>query len=285
MKARPQLFSSRIKEPKIRGSEDGAATGATAGGPRQAYLECSHVWFSYGSEVVLEDVTFKVERGEFAAVLGPNGSGKTTLLKLALGLMKPTSGNLELFGTQPDRFRSWHLVGYVPQSTEGLQEQFPATVEEIVSQGLYRGFDALSAWRCRGRESVMRALETVGIEQLRGRRISSVSVGQQQRTLLARALVRQPELLVLDEPVAGVDAAAEEQFYELLRRLNRELELTILMVTHDIGAVMRDATTVACVNRTLVFHGPAHRITQKELSALYGFPMDVLVHDVLHEHR
>ena len=110
-------------------------------------------------------------------------------------------------------------------------------------------------------------------------------MGQQQRVLIARSLVRGPELLVLDEPVAGVDAGGQEHFFELIRRLNRERGITILMVSHDIGAALRDATAVACINRRIVFHGPSHSVTARELSLLYGIPVDVLIHDALHEHR
>ena len=248
-------------------------------------LEFSGVSFEYNSETVIEDVTFAAGRGEFIAILGPNGSGKTTLLKLALGLLRPNRGAVRLFGEQPERFRAWSRIGYVPQTVDSLDAQFPATVEEVVAQGLYRGFDPAAIWRRNGRPEVLQAMATAGVAHLKGRRISSLSVGQQQRTLIARGLVRQPELLVLDEPVAGVDAAGQEQVYSMLRRLNGELGITILVVSHDIGAVMREATTVACINRSLVFHGPPHQITQKELSMLYGLPMNVLLHDVLHEHR
>lgn len=248
-------------------------------------LEFDHVWFYYDSEPAVQDVTLVIGRGEFVAILGPNGSGKTTLLKLSLGLLKPTRGAVALFGESPERFRAWARVGYVPQRAEGVSSQFPATVEEIVAQGRYRGFDPLALWRRSGQAEVIEALETVGVADLRRRKISSLSVGQQQRALIARALVRQPELLVLDEPVAGIDAAGQEQLYAMLQRLNAERGITILMVSHDIGAVMRQATRVACINRTLVFHGPPHGLTQRELSELYGLPMDVLLHDVLHEHR
>lgn len=251
-------------------------------GPCLAFDEVS---FQYDSERVISNVTFSVARGEFVAILGPNGSGKTTLLKLALGLVKPTSGAVALLGQRPDRFRAWERVGYVPQRVEGVNAQFPATVEEVVVHGLYRGFDPLGLWRRNAQAAVVTAMETAGIADIRRRRISSLSAGQQQRTLIARALVREPELLALDEPAAGVDTGGQEQLYAMLRRINDERGITIIMVSHDIGTVLREATTVACINRTLVFHGPPHQITQIELSALYGLPMDVLLHDVLHEHR
>ncbi len=248
-------------------------------------LEFSGVTYRYGSVDALSNVSFSVESGDFFAVMGPNGSGKTTLVRLALGLTTPTFGEVKLFGVPASSFDRWDLVGYVPQTMDGIHSQFPATVREIVTHGLYKGFDPFGFWRRGRNEIVDRSLEIVGIEDLAGRRISAVSVGQQQRALIARSLVRQPKLLILDEPEAGVDAVGQEQLYSVLRRLNTEQGITVLMVSHDIGAVLRQAKTVACINRTVVFHGPAHRMTEKELSDLYGLPMDMLLHDELHEHR
>ncbi len=254
-------------------------------GVAQSPLQFENVWYQYDSEAVIEDVSLSVGPGEFVAILGPNGSGKTTLIKLALGLVTPSRGSVKLFGESPERFRDWNKIGYVPQAVEVIGTQFPATVEEVVAQGLYKGFDPFSLFRKSGQPAVRDAMETAGIAAIKRRRISSLSIGLEQRTLIYRARVRSPQLLVLYEPVDGVDAAGQEQLYSMLRRLNREHDMTILMVSHDIGAVMREATTVACINRSLVFHGPPHNITQKELSTLYGLPMDVLLHDVLHEHR
>ena len=253
--------------------------------PGSKCLEFRGVSYQYDSIYAVEDITFSVSEGDFVAILGPNGSGKTTLVKLALGLAKPTHGEVLLFGTRAQVFRQWDLIGYVPQAVDGIHTQFPATVQEIVAHGLYRGFDPLGFWRSSKQEAVTRCLETLGIADLARRRISSLSLGQQQRALIARSLVRGPKLLVLDEPEAGVDAAGQEQLYSIIRRLNTEQGITLLMVSHDIGVVMREAKTVACINRTLVFHGEPHRITQRELSDLYGLPMDVLVHDLMHEHR
>jgi zinc transport system ATP-binding protein len=258
---------------------------AVDGSEQLPVLDFRQACFTYDSQPALEDITFSVRPGEFTAVLGPNGSGKTTLLKLALGLLRPNRGMVNLFGDSPERFKRWQRVGYVSQTVEGLYSRFPATVEEIVAQGLYRGVDPLSVVRSPGRREVVVALEAAGIDHLRRRRISDISLGQQQRMLVARALISSPELLLLDEPVAGIDAAGQEQFHAMLRRLNQENGMAILIVSHDIGAVMREATTCACINRTMRFHGPAHRITSRELSDLYGVPVDVLIHDALHEHR
>jgi len=158
-------------------------------------------------------------------------------------------------------------------------------VREIVNFGSYAGFNPLAIFKRKNTSRVDEAMEMAGIQHLAERRVSDLSVGQQQRMLIARSLVRRPDLLVMDEPVAGVDAAGEEQFHSMVRRLNRELGITIVMVSHDIGAVMREATTCACVNGDIVFHGPVHQLDAQALSGLYGFPVDVLMHDPEHTHR
>ncbi len=248
-------------------------------------IRFEEAWFSYNSEPVVRDINFSITQGEFAAILGPNGSGKTTLMKLALGLLKPTSGRVLLFGEPAESFSDWHRVGYVPQRTQATESRFPASVREIVNFGSYSGFSPLALFKRRDRSRVDEAMELAGIAQLADRRVSDLSVGQQQRMLIARSLVRRPDLLVMDEPVAGVDAAGEEQFHTMVRRLNRDLGITIVMVSHDIGAVMREATTCACINRDIVFHGPVHQLDAQALSGLYGFPVDVLMHDPDHTHR
>ncbi|MBT4072812.1 MAG: metal ABC transporter ATP-binding protein [Chloroflexi bacterium] len=253
---------------------------------RSVVCEFDNTWYSYGGgEPAVESVSFQVRRGDFAAILGPNGSGKTTLLRLALGLLKPSRGSVELFGESSSRFRDWSRVGYVPQRVEGLGTRFPATVEEIVEQGLYRGFDPLAIFRRHGQKKVLDALEVAGISHLRQRAIESLSVGQRQRALIARAIVGDPELLFLDEPVSGVDAVGRDRFHELISSLNKEHNMTVFLISHDIGAVMQGATVCACINRTVVFHGAPHSLTGEHLSELYGFPVDVLLHDALHEHR
>jgi len=253
--------------------------------PEQIPIRFVETWFSYDSDPVVRDINFSITPGEFAAILGPNGSGKTTLMKLALGLLKPTSGQVLLFGEPAETFTNWQKVGYVPQRTQATESRFPASVREIVNFGSYSGFDPLSIFKRDKSNRVEEAMEMAGIAHLAPRRVSDLSVGQQQRMLIARSLVRRPDLLVMDEPVAGVDAAGEEQFHTMVRRLNRDLGITIVMVSHDIGAVMREATTCACINRDIVFHGPVHQIDAQALSGLYGFPVDVLMHDDEHTHR
>ena len=254
--------------------------------PEQVPIRFDETWFGYNSEAAVRDINFSITPGEFAAILGPNGSGKTTLMKLALGLLKPTSGRVLLFGVPSDRFTDWHRVGYVPQRTQATESRFPASVREVVSFGCYSGFDPFAMFKSKkSAQRVDDAMELAGVRKLADRRVSDLSIGQQQRMLIARSLVRRPELLVMDEPVAGIDAAGEEQFHSMLRRLNRDLGITIVMVSHDIGAVMREATTIACINTDIVFHGPVHQLDAQALSGLYGFPVDVLMHDPEHTHR
>ena len=254
--------------------------------PEQIPIRFDETWFSYNSEAVVRDINFSITPGEFAAILGPNGSGKTTLMKLALGLLKPTSGRVLLFGVPSDRFTDWHRVGYVPQRTQATESRFPASVREVVNFGTYSGFDPFAMFKSnKSAQRVDDAMELAGVGKLADRRVSDLSTGQQQRTLIARSLVRRPDLLVMDEPVAGIDAAGEEQFHSMIRRLNRDLGITIVMVSHDIGAVMREATTIACINTDIVFHGPVHQLDAQALSGLYGFPVDVLMHDPEHTHR
>ena len=155
----------------------------------------------------------------------------------------------------------------------------------MVAYGTYRGFDPLRLFKRSSSKEIDDALEMVGIPELADRRVADMSVGQQQRMLIARAMVRRPELLLMDEPVAGVDAAGQEAFHKLVRRLNSELGVTVMLVSHDIGAVMREATTCACINREIVFHGGVHDIRSIDLSKLYGFPVDILLHDPNHTHR
>lgn len=266
-------------------SQTNESKNVTSGDLAAIPIRFDETWYSYGEQVVVRDINFSITPGEFAAILGPNGSGKTTLLKLAMGLLKPTSGSVLLFGQPAHTFKDWTKVGYVPQRTQATESRFPASVKEVVGFGDYTGFSPLALFKRTNKERIDIAMEIAGIQHLTNRRVSDLSVGQQQRMLIARSLVRRPELLIMDEPIAGVDAAGEDQFHAMLRQLNSELGMTIVLISHDIGAVMREATTCACINTDIVFHGPVHQLDAQALSKLYGFPVDVLMHDPEHTHR
>jgi ABC-type Mn2+/Zn2+ transport system ATPase subunit len=217
-------------------------------------ISASHLGFTYGQQPVLEDVSFAVEAGEFAALVGPNGSGKSTLLRLLLGVLKPAAGTVSLFGEDPRRLGDRWRIGYVPQRLR-LQPDLPATVEEVVRTGRL----PLRGWWRRPRradqDAVDHALESVALADLRHRRIGELSGGQQQRALIAKAFAGEPEVLVLDEPIAGVDAESQRLFRDSLVHLVAEHNATVLLVSHELGAVADDLDRVVVLKRTVVFDG------------------------------
>ncbi len=213
------------------------------------------VSFAYDGAPILVDVDLTIEEGDFLAIIGPNGSGKTTLVKIILGLLRPKSGEVEIFGRRPAEFTDWFKVGYVPQKATHIDPFFPASVEEVVGMALTSGRRQGSTSGREARAKVRRALEIVGMGEFGKEPIGRLSGGQQQRVFIARALVTSPRVLFLDEPTAGVDAETQTSFYDLLDRLNRSEGLTIVLVTHDIGIVNKHVNRVACLNQRLVYHG------------------------------
>ncbi|MBI4279874.1 MAG: metal ABC transporter ATP-binding protein [Armatimonadetes bacterium] len=232
--------------------------------------ELEHVCFDYGGEPVLDHVDLVVRRGDFLGIIGPNGSGKTTLLRVLLGLARPACGHARLFGTDVRAFRDWHRVGYVPQKAVVFESRFPAEVFEVVMSGRCGRAGIARRFGAEDRAAAERALETVGMTAYRRRLIGQLSSGQQQRIFIARALASSPDLLALDEPTVGVDLDAQEQFYSMLRYLNREMGTTLILVSHDIGVIAREVTRLACLNRRLVFHGdPEEAMRSGALEQLY----------------
>jgi zinc transport system ATP-binding protein len=199
--------------------------------------------FAYGRRRVLQHVDLEVPAGSFTAVIGPNGGGKSTLLKVALGLLPPDRGEVRLLGEKPERAR--HRVGYLPQSSH-LDPDFPITAHEAVSHGrLGRGL-VLGPMKRRDRDAALKALGETGCENLADRPLARLSGGQRQRVLIARALATDPELLVLDEPAAGLDPESQGELYDLLSALARRL--TVLVVSHQVSLVSRHVQQVVCVH-------------------------------------
>ncbi|CAI9831124.1 ABC transporter (ZnuC) [Nitrosopumilaceae archaeon] len=209
-------------------------------------IEVEGVTAGYPQVRALEDVSFAIDDGDLLGIIGPNGAGKSTLFDILLGLNTDYEGTVRFFGSDIRGSRD-HLrrTGYVPQDP-GFESNFPATVRDVVSMGL-RGKD-------RGRVDEM--LKRLWIHELGLRRIGELSVGQQQRVMMAKALVGEPRILVLDEPAAGADVQSSELFYSILRGLNGD-GITIVWSSHDLDAVSRLSNRVACLNRTLFFHGEA----------------------------
>ncbi|HET9443436.1 MAG TPA: metal ABC transporter ATP-binding protein [Acidimicrobiales bacterium] len=239
---------------------------ASLGGPISAVLEARDVAFDYGPDRVLDGVDLAVEPGEFVALVGPNGSGKSTLLRVLLGLTQPSRGTVRLFGAPPGRLRERWRLGYVPQRTH-VPEQLPATVEEVVAAGRL----ARRGWLRRlGEEDwteVVHALEAVALIDRRRDRMTELSGGQQQRVLIAKALVSGPELLVLDEPVAGVDADSQRRFREALVHLVEAHRTAVLLVSHELGAVADDLDRVLVLQRGVItFDGAPAELTARGVS-------------------
>ncbi len=245
-----------------------ASTAAEAAPPPVVELE--DVCFGYDGEKVLAEVSLHIRRGDFLGIIGPNGSGKTTLLRIMLGLLRSECGSVRLFGEDVRTFHDWHRIGYVPQKAVAFESRFPANVFEVVMSGRTGRAGLARPFGARDRDAGLRALETVGMAGYRDRLIGRLSAGQQQRVFIARALASSPDLLVLDEPTVGVDLDAQEQFYGLLRRLNRDLGTTLVLVSHDIAVIAQEVTQLACLNRTLVFHGsPEEAIHSGAIAQMY----------------
>ncbi len=243
-------------------------------------IEVRGVSFGYTSELVLNEVSLNIHQGDYLGIIGPNGGGKTTLLKIMLGLLTPTHGQVKLFGQDIKRFKAWSKIGYVPQKAVHFDARFPATVEEVVSMGLFGTRGLFRSLRKEDWQRIDKALEQVEMRNYRNRLIGDLSGGQQQRVFIARALVSDPEVVFLDEPTVGVDLVAQEQFYALLKKLNESLNLTLVLVSHDIDVVASQATELACVNQRIVYHGnPTEFIKGDYLSKLYGSGVKLILHD------
>jgi zinc transport system ATP-binding protein len=253
-------------------------------------IEIEGVSFSYHGEKVLEDVGFSVARGDYLGIIGPNGGGKTTLIRIILGLLKPDTGSVRIFGggaphgvnvgaTHRVNGGARASIGYVAQHAVQGETYFPASVEEVVKSGRFARMGFLKRFSDADRAAVEKAMETADVGRLGRRLIGSLSVGQLQRVLIARALASEPEILILDEPVTGVDIASQTRFYAFLELLNKELGITILFVTHDVGVIAREATSVMCLNRKLFCHGsPEDFISGEFLETLYGHKVNPFLH-------
>lgn len=229
-------------------------------------LRVEGVRFSYGRHLVLEGVSMHVLRGEFVALAGANGSGKSTLVRVALGLTAPIEGSVRLFGVAPGQLRERWRIGYVPQRPI-VGDHLPATVEEVVASGCLARGGWARRLRAADRERVERALDVAGLTELRGVPVTELSGGQQQRAFIARSLVSDPDLLVLDEPIAGVDVASQARFRHALVTRCREDGLAVLLVSHELGAVADDLDRILVLRRgRIAFDGAPALLTTEGVS-------------------
>ncbi|MFD2213935.1 metal ABC transporter ATP-binding protein [Metabacillus endolithicus] len=251
----------------------------------QPIVEIKHVDYTYERQKVLENINLTIEQGSFLGLVGPNGSGKTTLLKCLLGLLKPQQGEIKLFGQSIQKFKNWHEIGFVSQKANSFNTGFPASVFEVVSSGLTSRLGLFKFMKQQDRKRVYEAIDAVGLSEFTKRNIGELSGGQQQRAFIARAIVSDPKLLILDEPTVGVDAKTVQNFYDMLLNLNKELGITLILVTHDIGTISDKVSHVACINKHLHFHGNSKEfelLKDDEMSDFYGHSLHVLSHDHSH---
>ena len=235
------------------------------------------VWVRYNGTPALEGINLKVAEHDFLGIIGPNGGGKSTLLKVILGLIKPERGMVTVMGNPPDKSRN--RTGYVPQYSN-YDHNFPVSVIEVVTMGRYGKAGLLKPYGRIDKQAAEKALRRVGMLDHAAAQIGQLSGGQQQRAFIARALVSEPQLLLLDEPTASVDSAMQTDFYELLELLKEEM--AIIMVSHDIGAVSVFVDKIACLNVQLYYHG-SREITPEILEATYKCPVQLIAHgDVPH---
>jgi ABC-type Mn2+/Zn2+ transport system ATPase subunit len=222
----------------------------------------------YFGRDVLDEVTFDVSEGEFVGIIGPNGSGKSTLLKVIAGLLPAKCGSVAVFGMQPSP-QVQHLIGYVPQS-EVINWSFPVTVTDVVLMGTYAKLGFLHRPGAQERAAAAKAIDQVGMSAFANTQIGQLSGGQQQRVFIARALVQQPKLMLLDEPIAGVDATTQHAIFTLLEDLQRH-GTTILATTHDLSCVAEWFGRVLCLNHRVIAYGPPNEVlTRETLNETFG---------------
>ncbi|MCX6716913.1 MAG: metal ABC transporter ATP-binding protein [Candidatus Taylorbacteria bacterium] len=235
-------------------------------------IELRGVSFSYGNsgkngadsanaeDDVLHNINFEVHKGDYIGMTGANGAGKTTLLKIILNLLKPSAGTIKLFGQDIKDFKDWAKISYVPQKVANFDKNFPATVEEVVLMGRYGKKGLFNKITSEDKKICEKALSDVGMLDFKNRMIGDISGGQLQRVFIARALAGEPEVIFLDEPTSGVDEKSQNEFFALLQKLNRELDLTLILISHDLERVAKEAMHIACVDRTLVMHPSASEV-------------------------
>lgn len=215
-----------------------------------------NVSFSYENERILDDINFSITDGDYVAIVGPNGAGKSTLLKLLLGLIKPQEGCITVFGHSVEKAKEHLDIGYVPQRIISSDIMMPATVEEVVQSARIATGKVFHFFSSEDKKTVQNALEMLGIENLRKKQIIHLSGGQRQRVFIARALARNPKVLILDEPTVGVDTAVKTKFFDLLDELNHK-GLTIVIVSHDIDIMKERAKTIVGIHRRLICNIPS----------------------------
>ena len=215
-------------------------------------ISIENLSFAYNKENVLQDIILSVDEGDFIGIIGCNGSGKSTLMKLLIGQLTPSKGKIKLFNEDLNKSNKLNKIGYVPQISLSSGATFPATVEEVVMDNLYSKIGFMRFPKKEHKEKVKEALRIVNMEEYSKRLIGNLSGGQQQRVMIAKALVSDPKIIILDEPTTGIDAKSEEQLYDLLNKLNKESNITIIIVSHDFAKIQQYTNKIFVVENNKV---------------------------------
>jgi zinc transport system ATP-binding protein len=232
----------------------------------------------YAGREALQNISFNLPRGEFLGLIGPNGGGKTTLLKILLGILPYTRGEVRIFGHQPSSRQARRLVSYVPQHSN-VPKDFPGTVRDIIWMGVSSG---IWPWRPRDAAHVEKFCQLVAffdLERIVEAPISEISGGQIRRVLLVRALLREPQLLVLDEPMAGVDSSGNTLFFEFVHKLRQLKQISIIMSSHDVDILRAQAGRLMCLNRVIHFCDSAHLVSDQLLKHTYQCELETFYHN------
>lgn len=237
-------------------------------------VEINDLTIKFNANVVLKNINLSIDENDFVAIIGPNGGGKSTLLKVILGLLKPHQGCVKVFNENPKKVRD--IIGYLPQKIV-FDPDFPINVFETVLTGRYHGL--FKGYSDVDKKAVLNALKDVEMYDLRDKQISKLSGGQMQRVFIARAIVGNPKLLIMDEPMASIDPDMQRNFYELMSKLKEKT--TIILVSHDVGAVSTHVDKIACLNQELFYHGPVED-SAGGLEEIYHCPIELISHGIPH---
>lgn len=236
--------------------------------------------FSYGTNKVLDNISFYIEEGDFVGIIGPNGSAKSTLLKLMLGLLKPDKGTIKIYNKQVNGFRDFGAIGYISQNVRDFNQRFPATVEEIVAANLYSKDRFFKRLKKEDYIKIEEALKIVEMEKFNKRKIGNLSGGQKQRVFIARALINNPRILFMDEPLVGVDLDSQNKFYNLMDKLNKEYNITLVMISHDIGVISQKVNRILCLSNGKVYcHDSDKCQCTNMFKEIYAENMNILFHE------
>jgi zinc transport system ATP-binding protein len=249
----------------------------------KSVIETKKISVYYGQTEVLKDVSFAVEQGDFVGLAGPNGAGKTTLIKAILGLLPISEGDIELFGVNKDKFNNWDRIGYLPQKFSSINALFPATVREVVTLGLLSQKKFPKRISSSDKAKIDNILAELGITKLEKRLLSELSGGQQQKVLLARALVSGPEVLIFDEPSTALDPESRESFFQLIQKLNMKNGIAIILITHDTSYIGKYANKLLYLDKSLIYFGDFSNFCQdKKMNSYFG---DHEQHIICHQHN